>query len=110
MKVGEMSRKTNVFFKHCAFFAIVSVCNARSTAYDTTSCSASIIALVADVNQRARSHKRIADDTATIALLTHTPDPNTRLLPTQNQIRMMFCCHLTKFSCALLLLLVDDEA
>ena len=48
-----------------------------------------VVALVTDADESRRSDVGVADDAATVALLAKTADGDARLLPAEDQVRMV---------------------
>jgi len=69
-QVHDLRTTVSVFLQDGAFLAVVGVTDAHTAADDTPSFVGPIIALVADSNQCAGPHIRIANHTFTIALRT----------------------------------------
>ena len=74
-----------------AFFAVIGVTDAFTTADSAASLETSEVALIADFHKRAWSHVRVTDDALAVTLLAQAPDGNSRLLSAENQVGMMFC-------------------
>lgn len=90
-EVDDLRTTVSVFFLDRALLAVVGVGNTRPAADHASSLVRAVVALVADSHQSARSHVGVAYDAFAVALLAKSPDRNTGLLPTEDQIRMMLC-------------------
>lgn len=88
-EVDDFRTAISIFLLLGAFFTIVGIRDAGTTADDTAPLEGPIIALVTHTNQRAGPHIRVADHTLAIALLAQAPDCYSRLLPAHDQVWMM---------------------
>ena len=79
---GRLIDNTYIFLANCALLAVVSITNAWTSTYHASSLVGTIVALVADTNQRARAHVRIANNAFTIAFFA---EPSNSCRPTTNQ-------------------------
>ena len=87
----------SVFFLNGTFLAIISVANSRTSTNDASSLVASIIALVANSDQSARPHIRVANDATAVTFFTQTTNGHPGLFTAKNQVWMMFCHALFEF-------------
>lgn len=80
-----------IFLLLCALFAIVGIGYTNPSADNASTLEGSIIALITNSHQCARTHIRITYYTFPIIFLTKSSYCNSWLLPAHNQIWMMLC-------------------
>ena len=83
--------KAYIFLANCAFFAVVRVANAWTSAYHASSLIGAVIALITDTNQRAWPHVGIANNTFSVTLLAQptnscNPHEQTKHLALRKQV------------------------
>ena len=88
-QVNNLRTTVAVLLLNCALLAIIGVGNARSSAYYAPSLVRSVIAFVADSDQRAGSYVGVANYTFSVALLAQTSYGDARLLAAENKVGMM---------------------
>ena len=81
----------SVFFLNSTFFAIISVTDSRSTANYASPLITSIIAFIANPDQSAWPHIRIANDATAVTLFAKSANGHAGLFSAKNQVWMMFC-------------------
>jgi hypothetical protein len=73
-----------------ALFTVIGVTDSRSSADNAPAFITSVVALVANFDQRARSYIGVADYALTVAFLAHRANRNARLLTTHYQVWVVF--------------------
>ena len=103
-QVHDLGAPVPVLLHLRALFAVVRIRDALVAADGAPALEATEVALVADFDQCAGPHVRVADDALSIALFTKAPNGYARLLPAENQIRVVLCheCFALLFSESLL--------
>ncbi|GMS87971.1 hypothetical protein PENTCL1PPCAC_10146, partial [Pristionchus entomophagus] len=88
-QVHDLRTAIAILLHDGALLAVVCIGDARATADHASALVRSVVALVADSHERARTHVRVADDAATIALVAQSADGDARLLATEDEIGMV---------------------
>jgi hypothetical protein len=89
-EVDDLGAPVPVLLLLRALLAVVGVRDAHAAADDAPPLERPVVALVADADQRARPHVRVADDALAVALLAQPPDGDAGLLPAHDQVRVVF--------------------
>lgn len=88
-QIDNLRTAVAVLLQNGALLAVVGVTDTGPAANDTPALVAAVVALVADSHQRRRSHQRVADDALAVAFLAEAADGDARLLPAEDQIRVV---------------------
>ena len=90
-QVHDLGAPVPIFLHLRALFAVVRIRDALVAADGAPALEAAEVALVADFDQCAGPHVGVADDALSVALFTKAPNGYARLLPAENQIRVVLC-------------------
>jgi len=74
-----------------ALAAVVRVADTDAAADDAATLEGAVVALVAHVHQRRRSHVAVANDALAVAALAHVADGDARLLAAQDEVDVCGC-------------------
>ncbi len=85
-QVDDLGTSVPVLLLHGALLAVVGVGDAGAAADNAAPLVAPVVALVADTHQRAWAHVGVANDAATVALLTKATDGHAGLLAAEDQV------------------------
>jgi hypothetical protein len=88
-KVHDFGAAVAIFFLDGALLTIVGIRNTLASANDTAALITSIVALVANTNERAWAHIAVANDAFAVAFYTQPSDCNARKFSAHDQIGMM---------------------
>lgn len=92
-QIDNLWATISVLFELGALSAVVSVRYPRAATNHTTSLEGTVITLIANTDKSRRSNVGITNDTSAVALVTESSNRHPSLLPTKNQIWVMFCHH-----------------
>lgn len=88
-EVHNLRAAVPVFLLLRTLFAVVSIGDSQTSAYDTPALEWAVVALIAHSHQSAWPHIRVTNHALPVTLLAQPPYCNPWLLPAHNQIRMM---------------------
>ena len=105
-QINNLRAAVTVFLHLSAFFAVIGVRDALASTNGAPALERTEVTLLTDLYKGTRTDIRIANDAFAVALFAEPANSRSRLLPAENQVRMMLC-HFFLLFCYLFLSKVE---